>query len=71
MEPGDLGGLKQALNCIAKNPGELWAKRRNAFAAGHRHYDTGIVAQTWMKLFEELKDAVPAMDEIVQQESLK
>ena len=55
VEPGDLAGLSHALNRIAQNPGELWAKRRNAFAAGHRHYDMGVVAETWMKLFAELQ----------------
>jgi colanic acid biosynthesis glycosyl transferase WcaI len=71
VEPGDVAGLQRAIKAIAKNPGELWAKRRNAFAAGHQHYDTGIVAETWMKLFAELKYPAPATDEIVPQESLK
>jgi colanic acid biosynthesis glycosyl transferase WcaI len=59
VEPGDLAGLSRAIDCIARNPGELWAKRRNAFAAGHRWYDTGTVAETWMKLFAELQGPVP------------
>jgi glycosyltransferase involved in cell wall biosynthesis len=56
VEPGDLAGLKHALGCIAQNPDELQAKRRNAFAAGHRHYDMGVVAKTWITLFAELKN---------------
>jgi colanic acid biosynthesis glycosyl transferase WcaI len=65
VEPGDIAGLRHALNGIAKNPRELWAKRRNAFAAGHRHYDTGIVAETWMQLFAELKKPVPALTDSI------
>ena len=57
VEPGDHAGLKHALNDIAQNPGKLLAKRRNAFVAGHRHYDMGVVAETWMKLFTELQAA--------------
>jgi glycosyltransferase involved in cell wall biosynthesis len=57
VEPGDLAGLKQVLNGIAQNPQELWAKRRNAFEAGHQHYDTGVVAETWIKLFKELQSS--------------
>jgi glycosyltransferase involved in cell wall biosynthesis len=71
VEPGDLAGLRHALNSIAGNPAELWAKRRNAFAAGHRCYDMGIVAKTWMKLFEDLKSPAPTFDEAIRQESLK
>jgi hypothetical protein len=63
VEPGDVAGLQRAIHAIAKNPGELWAKRRNAFAAGHQHYDTGIVAETWMQLFAELKNPVTASAE--------
>jgi glycosyltransferase involved in cell wall biosynthesis len=71
VEPGDLAGLRHALSCIAQNPDELWAKRRNAFAAGHRCYDMGPVAETWMKLFEELKNPVPAVEENFRQEAVK
>jgi glycosyltransferase involved in cell wall biosynthesis len=71
VEPGDLAGLRHALSCMAKNPDELWAKRRNAFAAGHRCYDMGSVAVIWTKLFEELKCPGPAFEEIIRQEAVK
>jgi glycosyltransferase involved in cell wall biosynthesis len=57
VEPGDVTGLRHALNCIAQNPKELWVKRQKAFAAGHRHYDMGTVAERWMKLFKELQNS--------------
>jgi colanic acid biosynthesis glycosyl transferase WcaI len=68
VEPGDLAGLRHALNGIAQDPRGLWAKRRNAFAAGHRHYDTGIVAETWMQLFAELKKPAPAFADTIRQD---
>jgi len=65
VEPGDVAGLRHALDCIAENPRELWAKRRNAFAAGHRYYDMGTVAETWMQLFAELQNsAVPRINTV-------
>jgi colanic acid biosynthesis glycosyl transferase WcaI len=68
VEPGDVAGLRRALDCIAQNPRELWAKRRNAFAAGHQYYDTGIVAETWMQLFTELEKPAPAQAGIITQD---
>jgi colanic acid biosynthesis glycosyl transferase WcaI len=55
VEPGDVAGLRHALGTIAGHPGELLARRQNSFDAGHRHYDMGIVAETWMSLFGEIQ----------------
>ena len=71
VEPGDVAGLRHAISCIAQNSAELLAKRLKAFEAGHRYYDTEVVAETWMKLFVELKRSAPAIDDNIRQESLK
>jgi colanic acid biosynthesis glycosyl transferase WcaI len=55
VEPGDVAGLTRTLAWMAEKPDELWAKRRNSFEAGHRHYDTGVLAETWMNFFEEMR----------------
>jgi len=60
VEPGDVSGLRNTLAQIAGNPGELWAKRRRAFEAGHRFYDMGVVASAWAALFEEIAARGPA-----------
>jgi glycosyltransferase involved in cell wall biosynthesis len=58
VEPGDHDGLRWVLNCIARDPAAVWAKRRNAFEAGHRHYDTAKVAEAWMNLFEDVQEGM-------------
>jgi glycosyltransferase involved in cell wall biosynthesis len=55
VEPGDQDGLRRVLDCIAGSPSVVWAKRRNAFEAGHRCYDVGTVAGIWMDLFKDLE----------------
>jgi len=55
VSPGDVEGLRHAVREIALRPELLNAKRRNAFAAGHRYYDMTVVADTWMELFASLE----------------
>jgi colanic acid biosynthesis glycosyl transferase WcaI len=54
VEPGDVAGLRSALERIGRAPGEVLEKRRNAFAAGHRFYDVGQLLPAWLRLFAEL-----------------
>lgn len=54
VEPGDAVGLSQVIASIAHDPVGLWAKRKNAFAAGHQHYDMAPIAAQWTTLFAEL-----------------
>ena len=56
VEPGDVAGLRQVLARFRTNPGELWAKRCQAFAAGHRFYDVRPVAAQWMELIRDLAE---------------
>jgi colanic acid biosynthesis glycosyl transferase WcaI len=56
VEPGDVAGLRQVLAGFRTNPGELGAKRCQAFAAGHRFYDVRPVAAQWMELIRDLAE---------------
>jgi glycosyltransferase involved in cell wall biosynthesis len=56
VEPGDGGGLHQVLEQICRNPAELLAKRRRAFAAGHQFYDVQPVAAQWLELIRDLAE---------------
>jgi hypothetical protein len=64
VEPGDVAGLRHALERIERAPGEVLEKRRNAFAAGHRFYDIGQVLPAWLGLFAELADTEATTAEI-------
>lgn len=55
VEPGDIVAWRHVLRELVERPEVLWAKRRNAFEAGHREFDMGVVAETWMNLFAELR----------------
>ncbi len=54
VEPGDSDGLAAAIGAIATDPDGLWSRRKNAFEAGHRHYDMAPIALQWLDLFREL-----------------
>ncbi len=54
VEPGDVDGLRRAVSEIAGNPDELFAKRTNAYEAGHRCYDMTPIAEQWRRLFGDL-----------------
>jgi hypothetical protein len=54
IEPGDAAALRSTVAAIAGRPDELLTKRRNAFAAGQRHYDMASIAADWLALFREL-----------------
>ena len=56
VEPGDSVALNHVLERIIKEPDELWTKRRNAFDAGHRYFDMAPLAQSWLKLFQTLRE---------------
>ncbi len=62
VEPGDVDGLRRAVTEIAGNPDELFAKRNNAYEAGHRCYDMTPIAEQWRSLFADLtgKPAIAA-----------
>ena len=54
VEPGDIAGLRTVLHEIASNPEGLQGKRERAFAAGHKFYDSAVVAKQWLALFIDL-----------------
>ena len=54
VEPGDTEGLRATLSDIAGNAALLQAKRERAYAAGHRFYDSTVVAKQWLALFENI-----------------
>lgn len=55
IEPGDVSGLYSLLNRLSGAPDEVFAKRMNAFRAGHTHYDVAVLAKQWKRLFDSLK----------------
>lgn len=50
VEPGDAVGLQAALEEIQTRPDKVAEKRKNAYRAGHEHYDTAVVAKLWETL---------------------
>lgn len=54
VEPGDVDGLRAVLHAVASDPVKLQAMRERAFEAGHRFYDSAVVAKEWMTLFAQL-----------------
>ncbi len=55
VAPGDAAGLRRVLEEIATRPDAILEKRRNAYRAGHDHYDTKVVTKQWEALFRELE----------------
>lgn len=54
VAPGDIAGLRCALQEIASDHAKLLRFRKNAYSAGHRHYDVRILAEQWRCLFHSL-----------------
>ena len=54
VEPEDIVGLSKTLKKIVEDRELLHEKRMNAYTAGHRVYDSRIVAKQWVALFEDL-----------------
>lgn len=55
VDPGDVAGLRRALEEVGSDRNGLLRKRQAAFEAGHRRFDTAVVAREWLRLFEELE----------------
>jgi glycosyltransferase involved in cell wall biosynthesis len=53
--PGDASGLTQLIQRIAESPEEVFAKRCNAWRAGHEFYDQRVLAKDWVRVLEELR----------------
>lgn len=49
-----VAGLKALIARLAKSPDEILQKRRNAYHAGHEHYDMTVVAKQWDALLRNL-----------------
>lgn len=56
IEPGDVKGLAGLIEHLASAPKEVLEKRLNAFTAGHKYYSARVVAQQWIKLFNEISE---------------
>jgi len=54
VEPGDADGLRRLLKELASDPEQVYEKRVRAFSAGHRIFDTRVVAKQWASLFKEM-----------------
>lgn len=54
VEPGDVAGLRRCWAEIAADRAALQEKRRRAYEAGHRLFDSRIVARQWELLFQQL-----------------
>lgn len=54
IEPGDVSGLLRILKKITNDPDMLFQKRRNAYEAGHKIYDSKLVARDWIDLLNRL-----------------
>jgi glycosyltransferase involved in cell wall biosynthesis len=52
VEPGDQAGLRQVLEEIVHDPGNLLRRRRNAWHAGQDIYDQRILAQKWITVLK-------------------
>jgi len=50
VAPGDVDGLARTVDRIVSDRAMLFKKRRNAFEAGHRFYDTAVVAGQWERV---------------------
>lgn len=60
VAPGDVDGLVQVLQHLAAAPDEVLQKRRNAWRAGHGHYEQGMLAKQWVELFRQVLAAEEA-----------
>jgi len=54
VAPGDAAGLRALLERLAGAPGEVLAKRRNAYRAARRDYDQAALAPRWAELIRSL-----------------
>jgi len=54
VEPGDPVDLRRVFSEIASSPETVLRKRQNAFDAGHKYYDTSVVAREWARVFQSL-----------------
>jgi len=55
VAPGDSGALRAIVAGLAARPGEVLAKRRNAYQAARRHYDQPVLAARWAELLGALR----------------
>jgi glycosyltransferase involved in cell wall biosynthesis len=60
VEPGDSRALRDVLEEIRSNPGDLQRKRENAFRVGHSKFSSTAIAAKWRTLFEETLRGAPA-----------
>ncbi len=71
VEPGDVRGLREVISSLQCRPGELEAKRRRAYAAGHEHYDMRPIAARWLELIDEVVGGPrPAMASLLPNEAI-
>ena len=54
VAPGDVARLASVLREVVSSPQELFTRRKNAYEAGHRLYEMGVVAESWRELIERL-----------------
>ncbi len=54
MAPGDVAGLRACLEAITRDYPGLLAKRRRAYEAGHRLFESRVVAGEWSRLLAVL-----------------
>jgi glycosyltransferase involved in cell wall biosynthesis len=60
IEPGDVTGLRNALDAAVARPEAVLEKRMNAFRAGHGQYDQSVIAPQWVALLTSRSDTSPA-----------
>jgi glycosyltransferase involved in cell wall biosynthesis len=60
ISPGDAPGLIALMKQILRDPEDVLRKRRNAWRAGHKHYEQRVIAQRWLELIEAI--ASPEVD---------
>lgn len=54
VEPGDAAGLRAQFSALTREPAELLAKRRRAFAAAHELYSMEATGRQWLELLRSL-----------------
>lgn len=55
VAPGDVECLASVLRKIVSDPLGLLTRRKNAYDAGHRFYEMGVVAESWRKLIQRVE----------------